>query len=107
MSTISKLCTIRVLSFAAACFIALLTSTLALAQSPAKDDADRITALEHAWNRAIEAKDTKALDQLLAPTFVAVDTDGSLTRKGEFLAGSKAPSYQPAEAIYEDIRAEV
>jgi len=106
MSTPGRLCTILPPGFAALCFLALLTST-ALAQSSAKEDAARIIALEHAWNRAIEAKDTKALDQLLAPTFVAVDTDGSLTRKGEFLAGIKAPSYQPAEAFYEDIRAEV
>jgi len=107
MSTPGRLCTILPPGFAALCFLALLTSTAALAQSSAKEDAARIIALEHAWNRAIEAKDTKALDQLLAPTFVAVDTDGSLTRKGEFLAGIKAPSYQPAEAFYEDIRAEV
>jgi ketosteroid isomerase-like protein len=107
MSTPGRLCTILPPGFAALCFLALLTSTAALAQSSAKEDAARIIALEHAWNRAIEAKNTKALDQLLAPTFVAVDTDGSLTRKGEFLAGIKAPSYQPAEAFYEDIRAEV
>jgi ketosteroid isomerase-like protein len=107
MSTTGRLCAIRSFSFAAMCFIAPLTSAFAFAQSSAKDDAARIIALEHTWNRAIEAKDTKALDQLLAPTFVAVDTDGSLTRKGEFLAGIKAPSYQPAEASYEDIRAEV
>jgi ketosteroid isomerase-like protein len=107
MSAPGRLCTILPPGFAALCFLALLTSTAALAQSSAKEDAARIIALEHAWNRAIEAKDTKALDQLLAPTFVAVDTDGSLTRKGEFLAGIKAPSYQPAEAFYEDIRAEV
>src|ERR1041384_2763232 len=107
MSTTGRLSTIQPASFAAMCFIALLASSLALAQSSPKDEAARIIALEHAWNRAIEAKDTKALDQLLAPTFVAVDTDGSLTRKGEFLAGIRAPSYQPAEAFYEDIRAEV
>jgi ketosteroid isomerase-like protein len=91
----------------AACSIAVVTSALALAQSSSKDDAGGIIALEHGWNRAIEAKDSKALDQLLAPTFVAVDIDGSLTRKGEFLASIKDPSYQPAEACYEDIRAEV
>jgi ketosteroid isomerase-like protein len=107
MSTPGRLCTILPPGFAALCFLALLTSTPGLAQPSAKEDAARIIALEHAWNRAIEGKDTKALDQLLAPTFVAVGTDGSLTRKGEFLAGIKAPSYQPAEAFYEDIRAEV
>lgn len=98
---------IKALPLAAMCIMPIVTSGLALAQSSPKDDTGRIIALEQAWNRAIEAKDTKALDQLLAPTFIAVDTDGSLTRKGEFLASIKDPSYQPAEAAYEDIRAEV
>ena len=89
------------------CFVAMAAPALVLAQASAKDDSGRIIALEHAWNRAIETKDTKALDQLLASSFVAVGTDGSLTRKGEFLASIKDPSYQPAEAFYEDIRAEI
>jgi hypothetical protein len=36
---------------------------------------------------------------------VAVDIDGSLTRKSEFLAGIKAHSYQPSRAVYEQISA--
>jgi ketosteroid isomerase-like protein len=107
MSMACKICASRAFVCVALCFIAIVTSGLAFGQSSAKDDAGRIIALEQAWNRAIEAKDTKALDQLLAPTFVAVDIDGSLTRKGEFLASIKNPSYQPAEATYEDIRAEI
>ncbi len=106
MKALHKICANRPFTFVAACLVAGGISALALAQSP-KDDAGRIIALEQAWNRAIEGKDTKALDQLLAPTFVAVDIDGSLTRKGEFLASIKDPSYQPAEAAYEDIRAEI
>jgi ketosteroid isomerase-like protein len=107
MITVHKIRAAKPFAFAAVCFIAAATSALTLTQSSAKDDAGRIIALEQAWNRAIEAKDTKALDQLLAPTFVAVDTDGSLTNKGEFLTSIKDPSYQPAEAVYEDIRAEI
>lgn len=107
MNTGDKIRGLRSLPFAAICIIAVFTSALALAQSSPQDDAGRIIALEQAWNRTIEAKDTHALDQLLAPTFIAVDTEGSLTRKGEFLASIKNPSYQPAEATYEDIRAEV
>src|SRR5262245_10984947 len=94
MSTLHRSFRTKPFMFALVCFIAVVGPVLALAQSSAKDDAGRIIALEHAWNRAIEAKDTKALDQLLAPSFVAVDIDGSLTRKGEFLASIKAPSYQ-------------
>lgn len=94
-------------NFLAACAIAVATSAFALAQSSRQDDASRIISPEHGWNRAIEAKDSKALDQLLAPTFLAVDIDGSLTRKGEFIASIQDPSYQPAEAAFEDIRAEI
>src|SRR5262245_11641923 len=107
MTATHRSCKNRSFTFTAVCLVALLTSIFALAESSAKDDAARIIALEHAWNRAIEAKDTKALDQLLAPTFVAVDIDGSLTRKGEFLASIKNPSYQPAEAFYEEISAQI
>ena len=90
-----------------ATFLLLATVVSTVAQNSPSDDAGRIIALENAWNRAIEAKDTKALDQILAPTFVAVEIDGSLTNKGEFLASIKAPSYQPSQAVYEQIRAEM
>ena len=85
----------------------LLTVFPAFAQNSPNDETGRIIALEHAWNRAIEAKDTKALDQILAPTFVGVDTDGSLANKSAFLASIKDPSYQPSQTVYEDIRAEI
>ena len=95
MSTTHKIRAAKPFALVAVCFMAAATSALTLAQSSPKDDAGRIMALEQAWNRAIEAKDTQALDQLLAPTFVAVDTDGGLTNKGEFLASIKG-SFLPA-----------
>lgn len=108
MSAAHKTRTLGLLAVAVVSFIGAAAAVVpAFPQSSAKDDAGRIVALEQAWNRAIEAKDTKALDQILAPTFVGVETDGSLSRKGEFLASIKDPSYQPAEAVYEDIRAEI
>jgi ketosteroid isomerase-like protein len=85
----------------------LLTGFPAFAQNSPNDETGRIIALEHAWNRAIEAKDTKALEQILAPTFVGVETDGSLANKSAFLASIKDPSYQPSQTVYEDIRAEI
>ena len=85
----------------------LLTVSLACAQNSSNDETGRIIALEHAWNRAIEAQDTKALDQILAPTLVAIDTDGSLANKSAFLASMKDPSYQPWQATYEGICGEI
>lgn len=77
------------------------------AQNSSSDDAGRVLGLETAWNHAIEAKDTKALDMLLAPSFVAVEIDGSVSSKAEFLAGIKAPEYQPSQAVNEQINAQM
>ena len=81
----------------------LLTAAFSwAAQSNISDDeAGRVLALEKAWNHALEQKDTKALDMLLANTMVSVDIDGSIQSKSEFLAGIKAPDYQPSQAVTE------
>ena len=92
MSTRVKFPTFRLFALVGACLVAATASFRSFAQSSQQDTAAKIIALEHAWNRAIEAKDTKALDQLLGPTFVAVDIDGNLTRKGEFLASIRDAS---------------
>ena len=70
-------------------------------QSGANEEAGRIQGLELAWNHALEGKDSKALDMLLANSMVSVDIDGSLSNKSEFLASIKAPDYQPSQAVIE------
>jgi len=70
-------------------------------QNTEKDEVGHIQALETAWNHALEAKDANALNMLLANTMVSVDIDGSVTNKSEFLAGIKAPDYQPSQAVTE------
>ena len=85
----------------AAAFLAVAAFT-AFAQN-ASDESGRILGLETAWNHAIEAKDTKALDQLLGSSFVAVEIDGTMENKAEFLSGIKDPSYQPSQAVNEEI----
>lgn len=79
----------------------------AFAQNSSSDEAGRVLGLENAWNHAIESKDTKALDMILADTFLAVDIDGSVTNKTQFLAGIRDPNYQPSQAVYEKIAAQM
>src|SRR5215475_462657 len=84
--------------------------TIAAITSPAQNTSDeggRVLALETAWGHAIELKDTKALDQMLGSTFVAVEIDGSVSNKAEFLASIKAPEYQPSQAVNEQISVQV
>jgi len=76
-------------------------------QGGANDDAGRIQALELAWNHALEAKDAKALDMLLGNNMLAVDIDGSVANKNEFLASIKAPDYQPSQAVIEQSSVQV
>lgn len=94
----------------------LLVGTVALvifagapmfAQNSAKDEGGRVLGLENAWNHAIEAKDTKALDMLLASTFIAVEIDGSISSKSAFLASIKDPEYKPSQAVNEQVNVQV
>jgi len=93
--------------FVAAAALVLFTSMSGLAQKSSNDEGGRVLGLENAWNHAIEAKDTKALDMLLANTFIAVENDGSVASKSEFLASIKAPEYQPSQAVNEQINVQI
>jgi ketosteroid isomerase-like protein len=88
--------------------ILLLCTTQAFAQkASATDDAGWILGLEKAWNHALELKDAKALDMVLASTFVSIDIDGSVASKSEFLASIKAPDYKPSQAVTEQSNIQV
>ena len=76
-------------------------------QNHTSDEGGRVLALETAWNHALEAKDTRALDQILANSLVSVDIDGSVSTKSEFLASIKAPDYQPSQAVTEQSNVQV
>jgi ketosteroid isomerase-like protein len=88
-------------------FLLLGVTAPASHQQSDGDEGGRILALEKAWNRALEEKDTKALDMLLASTMVSVDIDGSVQSKSEFLASIKAPDYQPSQAVTEQSNVQV
>jgi ketosteroid isomerase-like protein len=94
--------------FVVAAALFLLTVVLGTAnQNTDSDEGGRVLALEKAWNRALEEKDTKALEMLLANTMVSVDIDGSVQSKSEFLASIKAPDYQPSQAVTEQSTVQV
>lgn len=49
----------------------------------------RIIALENAWDQAESKADIKALQQMLAPTFIYTDEDGQFMEKAKYLASLK------------------
>jgi len=70
---------------------ALMSSVAMYAQSAQDSDSARVLALENLWNQAEVAKDSSALDHLLADDFTYVDIDGSLQNKAQFLDGIRHP----------------
>jgi ketosteroid isomerase-like protein len=90
-------------------FFSLCLVGTAVAQSNGQsDERAHILALDNSWNRALEDNDAKALDLLLADTFVSIDIDGSIQTKRQFLASLKEPGYQaPSQAITEQSNADV
>lgn len=89
--------------------VALFFSVRGTAQTSSQsDEGAHVLALDNSWNRALETNDTKALDLLLAETFISIDIDGSMQTKRQFLASLKAPGYQaPAQAVTEKSKADV
>lgn len=94
-----------ILFFCAALFFSARAAGQTSSQS---DEGAHVLALDNSWNRALETNDTKALDLLLAESFVSIDVDGSIQTKREFLVSLKAPGYQkPAQAVTEKSKGDV
>jgi len=87
----------------AAVFLLLAASLYLVAQDKPRvsDEEGRILALEIAWNHAEQSRDVVALDQLLAPSLVYVDYDGSVQTKEQFLAAARAEGLQPEQIVNE------
>ena len=81
---------------------------MAAQSSSQSDEGTHILALDNSWNRALEKNDTKALDLLLADSFISIDIDGSMQNKRDFLASLKSSSYEaPAQAVTEQSKVDV
>lgn len=70
---------------------------------PAKAEDSRILTLELAWNHAVQGKDVKALQMLIAPEMVYVEYDGTLMGQAEYLASVSSPTVHPEQISYESM----
>jgi hypothetical protein len=88
------------------CFFWILGS-LASAQNPpapSRGNETLLIALENAWNQAQLRHDSKALDGLVADTFISTDNDGTFMTKVQFLADNRDLSYAPSLMTNSDER---
>jgi hypothetical protein len=87
-------------------FAALLSTTatlMAQEHGESSGDAARVMALETLRNQAEVDKDARALSQLVAETFIYVDTGGNLRTKAEFLDNVKSGPEHPTEIRHESL----
>ena len=85
----------------------LLARSLADAQNtPASAHGNKtlLIALENGWNQAQLHHDSKALDGLVADTFISTDNDGIFMTKAQFMADNEDLSYAPSVMTNSDER---
>jgi len=63
----------------------------------------RLIALENSWNQAQVHRDTKALSELVADTFIYTDWDGTLMNKATFIMDAKNPSVETTLVANNDV----
>jgi ketosteroid isomerase-like protein len=73
------------------CFMLALGAGMALAQKPAPA-ADELKQLETAWMDALKSRDAAKLGDILADSWVALNTEGETHDKARYLAGLKSPA---------------
>lgn len=83
--------------------LGLLVGISAFAQSE-RADVSMLIALENGWNQAQLHHDSKALEALVADTFITTDNDGVLMNKAQFLADAKDPNYEPTLMANSDVK---
>jgi hypothetical protein len=84
-----------------------LTTSVANSQTPvtsSRGSEGLLLALENAWNQAQLHHDSKALEGLVADSFISTDNDGTFMTKAQFLADNKDPSYAPSVMANSDER---
>jgi hypothetical protein len=83
-----------------------LAGCLATAQNGTSSHGNEslLIALENAWNQAQLHHDSKALDGLVADTFISTDNDGVFQTKAQFLADNRDPAYAPTLMTNSDER---
>jgi len=71
-----------------------------------KDDsqATKLIVLEHLWNEAQVNHDERALEGMIADSFVNTEWDGDVSERGKFLADIKDPKFKPDLVAIQDLK---
>ena len=90
--------------------ILMLSALLAAGQGTSgasRADESKILALENGWNQAQVHHDAKALESLVADSFVSTDNDGTVFNKAQFLADTKDMSYKADMVANDNVKVQL
>jgi uncharacterized protein (TIGR02246 family) len=93
--------------FSVLLLLLIVPRTHAQGAVPTQADESRILTLELAWNQAVQGKDAKALEILIAPEMVYVEYDGTLMNRSEYLASVAARSVHAEQILCEPMTVRV
>ncbi len=98
MNSVTK----RVLVFS----LLLMMTLLSWPQNRTNDAEEKrkLLLIENAWNQAQLARDGKALDGLVADTYVYTDSDGTVMNKAQFIADTQDRSYHLTTVGNNDVK---
>jgi Domain of unknown function (DUF4440) len=87
----------------------LLLSLLMIGSASAqktKDDSQetKLLLMEHLWNESQLNRDSRALDGMIASSFVNTEWDGDVSDKSRFLADIKDPQFKPSLLTLQDLK---
>ncbi len=82
----------------------LLLGCAAVATAQSHGDDKVILALENGWNQAQIHHDAKALESLVADSFISTDNDGAVMNKAQFLEDTKDMSYKADSVANEGVK---
>jgi hypothetical protein len=86
-------------------WLAVLSLGHAAAQK-VKDDSQetKLVVMEHLWNESQLNRDYRALDGLIATSFINTEWDGEVSDKPKFLADIKDPQFKPSTLTIQDLK---
>jgi len=84
-------------------WLVLLFTVPALAQNNGGAAQSKLIALENAWNQAQLHHDARALQSLVADSFVYTDYDGTVMNKAAFLNDLQDPAYHASLIANDDV----
>jgi hypothetical protein len=90
------------------CFLLLMVCGFAQNTGDKTDAQEsKLLVLEHLWNEAQVHRDERALEAMIADSFVNTEWDGEVSNRGRFLADIGDPKFKPSLVSIQDTKVNV